>query len=625
MARKSAAAVAVVPAREVSDTSEILLLPLDQLYLHELNTRHEPPSAEIVALAESIKAAGLLQNLSGFKDGIGPLSGDPLAETANPIGIVAGGRRLRALQMLASAGEWSGPVPVRFTTNRETARLWAGAENEARQALHPADEIVAYRQMMQTGATARAIALAFAVTERHVGKRLALAGLPPQAIDALRQGKITLDIAQALTSAQTPEDQEAALRSALTNEKPAWQIKDMLRKDTVPGGDRRARYVGIAAFEAAGGRVIRDLFEDRCYFADSALLDRLATEQALAETETLRIDEGWSWASYVKDSSDLWEATSACETIAGQQADLPAGDAERLEYLGSLDEMSDEESAEMEALEDRSEALAYSDEDRATGGIFTFLDHLGSLSVRRAYRVKAKAEKTEEAEATAGPPEASFPQNLKDDLRAIRLLSLQAALCNHPDLLHDLLALQLAGALSYSGTPFAWSTEGVANMPSKDDGLSFPAHLKTPQTANGQDHVAAVVEFLSRDGGDRGRALTHGLARKFHRATGPIADFVAERSSPQVRRIWQPTAAGFLGRVSAGYLETLWRELTPDVGSSHDGFASMTKKDKAKQLEKLFSDMDFREALGLSRDQNAKIDAWLPEDLRFCEPDDQDA
>ena len=45
------------------------------------------------------------------------------------------------------------------------------------------------------------------------------------------------------------------------NEEP-YQIRRMLTENTVRASDRRAQFVGIDAYEQAGGVVLRDLFED---------------------------------------------------------------------------------------------------------------------------------------------------------------------------------------------------------------------------------------------------------------------------------------------------------------------------------------------------------------------------
>ena len=41
----------------------------------------------------------------------------------------------------------------------------------------------------------------------------------------------------------------------------------------------------------------------------------------------------------------------------------------------------------------------------------------------------------------------------------------------------------------------------------------------------------------------------------------------------------------------------------------------MNKTKKAAELEKLFGNAGYRETLGLSRTENAAIDAWLPAEM----------
>jgi hypothetical protein len=43
----------------------------------------------------------------------------------------------------------------------------------------------------------------------------------------------------------------------------------------------------------------------------------------------------------------------------------------------------------------------------------------------------------------------------------------------------------------------------------------------------------------------------------------------------------------------------------------------MKVKEKARELADLFENAEVREAWGLSREQAARIDAWLPEDMRI--------
>ena len=58
-----------------------------------------------------------------------------------------------------------------------------------------------------------------------------------------------------------------ALQERVWNEMPEWQkedpdeIYDLLTEDEVTAKDRRVKFVGIEAYERAGGTVRRDLFE----------------------------------------------------------------------------------------------------------------------------------------------------------------------------------------------------------------------------------------------------------------------------------------------------------------------------------------------------------------------------
>lgn len=606
-------------------TAQTRLVPLSDLYLHPLNPRQEPPEAEIEALAASIKAVGLLQNLSGFADQ--QIRFRLGHQDANPehIGIVAGGRRLRALQMLAAAGDWQGDIPVNITDDADLAGQWAGAENETQRGLSVVDRITAYGQMRDKGNTIEAIAAAFTTPISDVRRLLALAILPEAALDALRADKISLGVAKALTTARSSEDQDAALRSALAG-KDDWSVKYMLRKDTISSTDRMARYLGLQAYHDAGGTSTTDLFEDAFILHDAALLTELATAKAQAETEALREAEGWLWAEFVP--TETWKFVQSMRQIWGEVISLPEGDATRLEELQDMaeDEMSEAEFEEWRALEARSSQRVFSDHDRATAGIVTTIDQLGKLKREGTYRRKQdepRAEGDDDGIHINRPAEASMPQNLKDDLRKIRLICIQDALRRDEVLCHDLLALQLSRKVHVWHQPLDL-TQTHAAPPSKPDGMTIPAGLEAPAEAERTDDTAVTLKVWREQGqGPINRAAINGLARAFVRTDGPIVDAINSRQPINARSLWTPNAGNFFGRVSAGYLDALWRELVPDEGSRHAGFEGLPKKEKVKELDRLFSDWSFREALTLTREVNAKIDAWLPEELRFAAPEQE--
>ena len=179
-----------------------------------------------------------------------------------------------------------------------------------------------------------------------------------------------------------------------------YQIRRMLTEDTVRASDRRARFVGLNAYEQAGGGVLRDLFEhdDGGWLQDVALLDRLVTEKLKAEAETITA-EGWKWISVAVDfpfghADGLRELESKlAELTTEEQATIDALNAEqaRLEFdYQDADELPDdvdqrlsEIEAALMAFEERS--VVYEPADIALAGVFVSIDSEGRLLVDRAY------------------------------------------------------------------------------------------------------------------------------------------------------------------------------------------------------------------------------------------------
>ena len=67
----------------------------------------------------------------------------------------------------------------------------------------------------------------------------------------------------------------------------------------MPYTDRRAVFVGLDAYEAAGGVITRDLFsqdEGQGFIADPALLDQLVGAKLEQIAEEVR-GEGWKWVN----------------------------------------------------------------------------------------------------------------------------------------------------------------------------------------------------------------------------------------------------------------------------------------------------------------------------------------
>ena len=150
--------------------SDIRDIPLSQLGLSPANVRKTPADASaFTELKASIAAHGLLENLIARAMGPGT---DCVARYA----VIAGGRRLAAMQALAAEGalDEDHPVPCRMIEDIVAAEEVSLAENTVRAAMHPADQVEAFRRLADAGSMARAIAARFGVSERTVEKRLRL-------------------------------------------------------------------------------------------------------------------------------------------------------------------------------------------------------------------------------------------------------------------------------------------------------------------------------------------------------------------------------------------------------------------------------------------------------------------
>ena len=321
-------------------------IPLSCLALAPENVRKTPANqfaeAELVA---SLKAHGLLENLVARAD-------DPDSDGTERFAVVAGGRRLAALKALAEDGTIHAdhPVPCKIAANGNAGEL-SLAENVIRIAMHPADQVVAFSQIAQSGVTVAAIAARFGVTERLVEQRLRLGNAAPELLDAYRADDIDLETLKAF-SVTTDHDRQRTIWERVADQgyRPsAWQVKRMLTEERVPAGSPMARFVGVDADEAAGGPVLRDLFADEhengVWLENPALLIELAMKRLQAAADEL--STRWKWADAMADVD--WSATARFGRIHPEPA-----------------EPTDAEKAEIDKLRTRHDELANMDDDAWT-------------------------------------------------------------------------------------------------------------------------------------------------------------------------------------------------------------------------------------------------------------------
>ena len=284
--------IALPPSRDI---------PIDKLVLSQSNVQRIKAGVTVEGLAEDIARRGLLQGLN-----VRPILDEAGVETGK-FEIPAGGRRFQALSLLVKQKRLpkTAPIPciVRDARSAILAEDDSLAENMQRVALHPLDQFRAFAALREKGQGDEEIAAAFFLTPQIVRQRLKLASVAPALLEIYSEDGMTLEQLMAFTL-NSDHARQVQVWDAVKHSwnKEPYSIRGMLTETTVRASDRRAVFVGIEAYEAAGGTVMRDLFQgdDGGWLEDVDLLDRLVTEKLQAEAQAL-VAEGWKWIEVAVD------------------------------------------------------------------------------------------------------------------------------------------------------------------------------------------------------------------------------------------------------------------------------------------------------------------------------------
>lgn len=430
-------AAAIGAADERITGARDIAVPLDRLYRSPHNVRKlcAPPS--IAQLAAMIRALGLLQRLLVTDDGTGRYA------------VEGGARRLAALELLAAEGHLApdAPIDCRLFPSRQAVEV-SLAENAGQEKMHPADAYEAFATLIDQGLTPAQIGGMFGVSVQTVARRLALGRLAPRFLDLYRAGEVDAEQLQALTLTDDHAQQGAAWDALPPYQRSAYRLRQVLLREDVRGDSDLARFVGIEAYEAAGGGVRRDLFgeADGCWLTDAPLLSRLARQQLEALAEAERAD-GWSWvevhltvdpetlrslAPQQPGERALSDAEAAgwtgwmtlldearAEFDAAQRACMDAAPGSGEEVTASLCEQRAE--AVVEALEDavavlRMDRQVWTAVHKATCGVIVSVGREGAANVRRGLRRRddnPAAPGVEQPSAKAGRGPAAAPARLR--------------------------------------------------------------------------------------------------------------------------------------------------------------------------------------------------------------------
>lgn len=601
-------------------------VPLTDLYLSDLNPRKEASEEGIALLAESLVTCGLIQNIAGLRD------------DAGKVGIVAGGRRLRALTIAVAARPDLALVPVQMAPTPLVAEEWANAENAAREELDAVDEVRAYGKMADKGSDIARISQAFGVNEAHVRRRLALAGLPCPVLDAVKAG----DISQGIAKAMTVSDDAAKILEVLERATSGWmneyQVKTLLKPDAADGDSREARFVGLEAYEAAGGTVSKDLFEDETLLNNPDILERLFAEKLEDAATQMQQAEGWAWVMTTEDSNPFWyelQRDHGFARVYKEEGVLSEEQGERYDELAEL--------ADGKALDDEGKALGaitegeYTDEQKRYSGIMVHVFHNGEINVTRGLVRKADQAMAiangiiEEPKHTnsAGQDKVkpAFSQKFMDDMTAIRLASVQTALLEKPEYVLDLFAFAVSPASGYHNDLFGFGYGGTErNAPEIDDGFTLDPRLGGERDEDAENaheafqnmaengKISAFAAFRAAGKKTRIGEITAFLSRAFKTQGNDFMVEIAQEIGADMRAIWTPTATNCFKRLKGQQLDGLYKDLLDLHVDTDDyrAFAKSKKGEKNEAMHKLFSDPKHQKLCRVTAEQKARIDAWVP-------------
>jgi ParB family transcriptional regulator, chromosome partitioning protein len=371
-------------------------IPFNKLVLSQSNVRRVKAGVSIEQLAESIALRTLLQSLS-----VRAVLDEDGKETGM-FEVPAGGRRYRALELLVKQKRMTKTQPVPCVVRDDgLAEDDSLAENDERVGLHPLDQFRTFKLLRDGGMSEDDIAARHFVSSAIVKQRLRLASVSPKLHEVYAEDGMTLErlMAFSVTADQARQEQvwDNVSRSQLDE---PYQIRRMLTENTVRASDRRAQFIGLDAYEQAGGVVLRDLFQhdDGGWLQDVPLLDRLVTEKLKAQAETIAA-EGWKWIAvavnfpygHIDDlrelngvSADLTdEERASIDTLKAEYDKLEADYAKADELPDEIDQRLGEIEAALSAFDAR--PMIYDPADIARAGVFVSIDDEGALSVDRGY------------------------------------------------------------------------------------------------------------------------------------------------------------------------------------------------------------------------------------------------
>lgn len=187
--------VVALPGARLPPHGDQRVVPIEQLRGGSLNPRRDFREDELLELADSIRAKGLVQPII--------VRPDPRPVNGSQYEIVAGERRWRAAEL---AGLHTLPVIVRDLDDRDVLEI-AIIENVQRADLNAIEEAGGYRELIERyGYSQEQLSEIIGKSRSHVANTLRLLKLPEEIQKFVESGELTPGHARALVGRDDAEE-----------------------------------------------------------------------------------------------------------------------------------------------------------------------------------------------------------------------------------------------------------------------------------------------------------------------------------------------------------------------------------------------------------------------------------
>ncbi|MBH3293313.1 ParB/RepB/Spo0J family partition protein [Serratia marcescens] len=547
---------------------------------------------EIEEMAISIEATGLLQNLVVHRMADGRY------------GAAAGETRRLGMDLLMVQGRSAAGVPVTpefivpvLVVDEQDAYAISVAENVRRTNLQPADQLENIRLLATKGTPPEQIGAILGFSTLHVKKCLKLTTVAPALLELLKTNQINFDQLAALGATDDHLRQIQAWDKGKYDDhfRTPKALRKIVLADEVSAADSQlVNFVGIDAYQAAGGEIREEMFVDDVILTDPLKLETLAIAKLQAVADDVAKNEGWAWsvgrtreAKRYTDDEKTFEIPWVTTRLTSEQK------AEMDQLLAEqelLDDMLDatgldaddewEHAPRVEQIEARineinaaAELNQWPPEVRAKAGIIAYLKD-GQIQIQRGLmkvediKQQEKANR-EEIKKNTPPSEKGLSQVLVASLSAERTLAVSAALAQNTNVaialhtftlarrvfdkgyfyvLHTSVESMRSGCLSQSEE--AGSASGIANQKLNEMHESWLNQF--PE--NWSDSFEWLLAWPQGDVlGLLAYCISHGLDGRDSylkdKRVGTKLDSVEKALDFQIGEWWKPTSDNYFSRI----------------------------------------------------------------------------